>query len=161
MNKRLPPEAFDVYAALGPGRSYQAVADHFRVSKRCVTRTAVHEDWSSRIGRIERNAQEQADKALEESLSDIRIRHQKALRVVYGRALEGLRDHRFASAMEATRALELAIKYERLSHGVAEGDSWDIQERARELRTQLQIAMATVPGPPGTDGADEREGSLA
>jgi hypothetical protein len=137
------------------------VADHFGVSKRCVTRTAVQDDWSGRIGRIERNAQEQADKALEETLRDIRIRHQKALRVVYGRALEGLRDHRFASAMEATRALELAIKYERVTHGVAEGESWDIQERARALREQIQLAMATVPGPPGTDEDEEREDYVA
>ena len=41
IERKIPPEAFDFYFELGPGRSYQAVADHFSVTKQAVTKKAV------------------------------------------------------------------------------------------------------------------------
>ncbi len=36
MAQKIPQDSFDFYVALGPGRSYQAVAEHYHVSKRAV-----------------------------------------------------------------------------------------------------------------------------
>lgn len=49
MAGKLPPEAFEYYVGLGPGRSYQAVADHFETSKRAVSYRAKQERWPERF----------------------------------------------------------------------------------------------------------------
>ena len=49
MSRRIPPEAFSHYVSLGPGRSYQAVAEHFGVSKRAIVARAKAEDWQERL----------------------------------------------------------------------------------------------------------------
>jgi integrase len=59
MNKRLPPEALAYYLNLGASRSYQAVADHFGVSKRTVTAAAARERWQAQLEQAERKSREQ------------------------------------------------------------------------------------------------------
>ncbi len=46
--KRIPPEAFETYVRLGPGRSYRQVAEHYGVSKRAITSFAAREGWPER-----------------------------------------------------------------------------------------------------------------
>ncbi len=46
---KLPDNAFEVYLLLGEGRSYQALADHFDVSKRTVASRAKDEGWQERL----------------------------------------------------------------------------------------------------------------
>ena len=36
MKKKIPPDAYAFYLGLGPGRSYNAVAERYSVSKRAV-----------------------------------------------------------------------------------------------------------------------------
>ncbi|MEE9392625.1 MAG: hypothetical protein V3W41_08985 [Planctomycetota bacterium] len=60
MSAKLPSEAVDYYLSLGAERSYIAVAKHFEVSKRTVSRRAAEEDWQSRIEELERPDREQA-----------------------------------------------------------------------------------------------------
>ena len=59
--RRLPPEAFETYVSLGPGRSYAKVAEEYGVSKRTVTRAADHENWQERLAAVEARARAQAD----------------------------------------------------------------------------------------------------
>jgi transposase len=117
MAGKLPSDAFEVYMGLGPDRSYQAVADHFGVSKRAVTNRATKERWQQRAAEIEAKARQGAEQRLVETLEDMNTRHLKSLRVVQARALEALRAMPLQSAMEAVRALDVSIRQERLIRG--------------------------------------------
>jgi len=115
---RIPPaEAFEFYVGLGPDRSYQRVADEFGVSKRAVTKLAARERWQQRVAELERQAREGAEKKALESLEGMNLRHLKSLKIVQGKALEALRTMPLSTAMEAVRALDMAIRQERLIRG--------------------------------------------
>ncbi len=117
MSGRLPHDAFQLYYGLGASRSYQEIADHCGVTKRAVTKLAAREGWQERVEELERRAREGAEKRAVETLEAMSLRHLKSLRVVQGKALEALREMPIASAMEAVRALDLAIRQERLIRG--------------------------------------------
>ena len=61
MSRKIPTDAFDHYFSMGPGRSYQAVADKYGVSKRAVTYAAKREEWPKRLMDIEQQAREKSD----------------------------------------------------------------------------------------------------
>ena len=66
MSAKLPHSAFEFYFGLGPGRSYQAVADRFVVTKRAVTKHAAQERWQDRLAKLEEKARLSAEqKALD------------------------------------------------------------------------------------------------
>lgn len=117
MARKLPKDAFDVYMSLGPSRSYQAVADHFGVTKRAVTNLATKESWQQRAAELETKARQGAEQRLVETLEDMNTRHLKSLRVVQARAIEALRAMPLQSAIEAVRALDIGIRQERLIRG--------------------------------------------
>lgn len=117
MNGKIPHDAFDYYMSLGPNRSYQAVAEKYGVTKRAVTKLAVRERWQERVAEIERKAREASDQRAVEAIEAVTARHLKALRVIQGKALESLKQLRLSSAMEAVRALDMAIRQERLVYG--------------------------------------------
>ena len=117
MNRKIPPEAFEHYYGMGPGRSYQAVADHYGVTKRAVTDFASREGWTERLDAIEQEARERSDKRIVESLDEMNERHLKLVRVVQAKALEALKSMPIHSAMEAARALDMTIKQERVIRG--------------------------------------------
>ena len=117
MARKLPHNAFDFYAGLGPDRSYQVVADHFAVTKRAVTNRARKEQWQQRVAEIEAKARQSAEQRLMEALEDMNARHIKSLRIVQARALEALRNMPLQTAMEAVRSLDIAIRHERLIRG--------------------------------------------
>ena len=126
MAGKLPTDAFDVYMSLGPARSYQAVADHFGVSKRAVTNRATKERWQQRAGELEAKARQGAEQRLVETLEDMNTRHLRSLRVVQARAIEALRNHPLESAMDAVRALDISIRQERVIRGEP-GDRTNVQ----------------------------------
>ncbi|MBN1443720.1 MAG: hypothetical protein JXA90_13505 [Planctomycetes bacterium] len=113
MPSKLPFEAFDYYYSLGPGRSYTAVAEYYGVSKRAVTSRALKERWQERILDVERQARENVNKKCAETLEEMTERHLRVLKAIQARALEALRAMPLESAMDAVRALGLAIKEER------------------------------------------------
>ena len=117
MARKLPRDAFEFYFGLGPDRSYQAVADHFGVTKRAVTNRARQEEWQKRGAEIEAKARQGAEQRLVETLEEMNYRHIKSLRVIQARALEALRHMPLESAMEAVRALDIGIRQERLIRG--------------------------------------------
>jgi len=114
---RIPPDAFEYYVSLGPDRSYERVAAEFGVSKRAVTKAAARQGWQQRVIELERKARESAEQKALESLEGMNLRHLKALKIVQGKALEALRSMPLSTAMEAVRALDLAIRQERLIRG--------------------------------------------
>jgi len=117
MNRKLPAGALEYYVGLGPGRSYQAVAEHFGVTKQTVTNRAVRDGWQERVRELERKAHERSEEKALESLEAMNGRHLKTVRVIQARALETLRSMPLSTAMEAVRALDLAIRQERTIRG--------------------------------------------
>lgn len=114
---KLPADAFEYYVALGPDRSYQAVGDHYGITKRAVTDRASRDRWQERLQRIEDEARQRSDERIVESLEQMNERHLKTLQVIQRKALETLRSMGLNSAMEAVRALDICIQKERLIRG--------------------------------------------
>jgi hypothetical protein len=154
MTDRIPPDAFEFYVALGPARSHRAVAQHFSVSKRTITKVAVREKWAERLEAIESDARENSDKRLAESMEEMRVRHVKTVRAIHSRALTALQQFPLTSGMDAIRAAELAIKLERLVVGEpTERTALTIEEITRREINEL---LVTVDGDVGE--SDEQEG---
>ncbi|MHC4222931.1 MAG: hypothetical protein ACYSX0_13695 [Planctomycetota bacterium] len=117
MTGKLGPDAFEYYLSLGAERSYQAVAEKFGVSKRAVTSLAVRKRWQERLAELEEKARRGAEQKTLETLEAMNVRHLKALRVIQAKALQALKEMSLSSAMEAVRALDLAIRQERTVRG--------------------------------------------
>ncbi len=117
MKRRIPLDAFEFYVGLGAGRSYQAVAAKFKVSKTAVVKLAEREHWQQRLQKVERDAHDRSEKRAVESLEAMNARHLKTLQVIQGKALEALRVMSIDSAIDAVRALDLSIRQERLIRG--------------------------------------------
>jgi hypothetical protein len=149
MASRLSSDAFEFYVSLGTDRSYEAVARKYGVSKRAVTKFASKEGWQRRIEEIERKARASADQKAAESLEQMKLRHLHSLGLVQSKALEVLRNTSLSSAMDAVRALDLAIKQERLIQGEpSERTALSVEEVVRnEHRRWIQ-------GSPPLNGCD-------
>jgi hypothetical protein len=117
VNRKIPPDAFDYYVSLGVERSYQEVAKRYGVSKAAVVNLAKRESWQQRIAQMEAKVREQSEKKAMESMAAVRERHLAASRIVLGKGLEALRNMSLESAMEAVKAIDLAMKQERLILG--------------------------------------------
>ena len=117
MKKGLPGDAFSYFVALGPGRTHQAVADHFEVNIRTVQRTAKAEDWSGRLASIEKQARQATDQTLADDLAEMNLRHRKLLRAMAARSAKALNEFQLKDGMQAIKAAEIVIKLERLLAG--------------------------------------------
>jgi len=115
--RKIPPEAFDFYFSLGPGRSYQAVAERYQVSKRAVTTLALRDDWQGRLRELEEKAREEADRKKLQTLEAVHDRHMKALRMVFAKGVEALNRMAIDSPADAMKAIQLAIREERVAIG--------------------------------------------
>ncbi len=152
MSSRIPPDAFDYYVALGPDRSYRAVAEHYDVTKRAVTKRAASEGWAQRLEQIELAARERSDERLVETLEDMNVRHLKILKAVQGKALTTLKGTPLSSGMDAVRALEMTIRQERLIRGEpTERNAMSIEEITREEIRSLLVVVGD------DEGHDESE----
>ena len=114
---RIPSDGFEVYLALGDGRSYQAVADKFGVSKRSVTKRAVRDHWQERLAAIEKTARERVEEEYTETLQAVNRRHLKMMQALQGKALEALKNYPIHNAAAAARALDIAVARERAIRG--------------------------------------------
>ena len=158
MKKSLPANAFSHFVALGPGRTHQAVADHFDVHLRTVQRTAKADNWAERLKTIERESRQAADKALAEDLAEMQLRHRKLLRAMAARAAKGLSDFPLTDGMQAITAAEKVIKLERLAAGEpTERTSVTTEETIkREYLRWLDRGDEDA-----TEGGDDGEAALA
>ena len=141
MIRKITPDAFDYYVALGPERSYRGVAKHFEVSKRAVTDHAGKEKWAQRLKEIEARARAESDKRLVETLEEIQSRHIKMARAMAARALKAIMEYPLTSGMEGIRAGEIAVKLERIIMGEAsERTEMTVAETTkREIQSLLRV----------------------
>jgi predicted DNA-binding protein YlxM (UPF0122 family) len=139
VNRKVPSDAFTYYFGLGPTRSYQAVAEHYEVSKRAITDVAQREDWQQRLSDAERKARERVDEKVVETIETMNERHLKVLRFIQGRAIEALKSMSLDSAMDAVRAFSIALDKERTIRGEpADRSAVSIEEIIkREYQTLL------------------------
>lgn len=117
MSGKLSEGAFEFYVGLGSGRSYQAVAQKYGLSKRSVVKHAARERWTERLEKVQEEARAESDKRLAEDLAEMHERHRKMLRAVASRAVAAIKEHPLSSGMEGVRAAELVIKLERILAG--------------------------------------------
>ena len=147
MKSKIPSDAFDHYVAQGVGRSYQATADHYGVSKCAITKCAKRENWVERLAKIEADARAISDRALTESIAEMQERHAKTLKAIHARSIEALRAYPIDNCMDAVKAAELVIRLERLMAGEAsKRTALSIEEITRhEIRTLLRVEPSEQP----------------
>jgi hypothetical protein len=117
MNAKLPKDAFAFYCLLGEARSHDAVAKHFHVHKRTVTRTARREGWVKRLEDIEAETRKLTDAKLANDKHDQQMRHRKMLLAMGSRAAKAIQEFPLESGMDGIKAAETVIKLERLLAG--------------------------------------------
>jgi hypothetical protein len=156
---RIPDEAFERYVALGDERSYQRVAEEYGVSKRAVTKHAQRARWAERLAEIERAARVKSDQRMVETLSEMRDRHLKTLRVMNARVLAAIKEHPLESGMDAIRAGEIVIKLERLIAGEPTERTASIEEvMRREMDMLLVVEDDDEDDDDGSTGEGEADG---
>jgi hypothetical protein len=160
MTRRLPPEAFAYYLGLGVGRSYGAVADKFGVSKTAVANLAAREGWQARAAEIDRKAADAAVAKSVESLEAMNDRHLRSLRAIQGKALEALRTMSLTDAMDAVRALDLAIRQERVIRGEpSERTALEVEDVIRREYERWMVppapSEAAAPPPPDSHAPEK------
>lgn len=138
--KRLPPQSFDDYVALGPERSYESVAKKYGVSKATVVRHAEKHEWQERLREAERTAREQTSKRAVETLQAVKDRQLQEARILEHRALEALKSLPPEKASKAALMLQIAWRHELLLLGEAsERTELTIEEvTSREIKTLLR-----------------------
>lgn len=152
MTSTFPQGAFEEYVRLGPQRSYQAIAAHFGVSKRAVTKCAQREDWPARLDAIAEKAKQKTDESLVDVLGEMNTRHLRTCKVIQAKALETLRSMPLNTALAAVKALEMAMKHERLIHGEPTDRTANSVEEL--VRREYQQWLQPVPD---EDDEDESE----
>lgn len=110
---RLPPTALAFYVGLGAARSYQRVAEEFRVSRQAVARRAKRDNWPTQVAKADEEARQRAVAEAVETLAEMNARHLKICQVMQKKALEALRAGSDLTTMEALRGLAIAMEQER------------------------------------------------
>ena len=110
---RLPAAAIGFYIGLGANRSYQRVAEEFRVTRQAVARRAKRDNWQADAAKADEEARRRAVQDAVESLADMNARHLKICQLMQKKALESLRASGELTTMEAIRALGIAVEQER------------------------------------------------
>ncbi len=151
MARKIPPDAFDRYLALGPARSYSALAKTIGVSKQAVVQRATREGWKQRAIEIEKKARDAADRKAIETIESMNARHLKIAQTMQAKALQALQSVSIASGMDVMRALDLAVKLERLARGEpSDRTAVAIEELIRKEYSRWM-------GPPEKESADGGE----
>ena len=140
MTRKISPEAFHLYAEMGVERSYQAVADHYGVSKVAVVKRAKKENWQSRLRELEGRAREEADKKAVDSLEVVHARQLKAARYLQSKAVEAMKSLPPERAVRAAAALNIGWKHELLLLGEPTERQANVEEIIRrETRELLKV----------------------
>jgi hypothetical protein len=144
--KRISAEAFTYYVELGSGRSYEAVAQRYGVSKVTIVKHAAKENWQGRLREAEQKAREEANKKAVETLAAVRERQLQEARILERRALEALKVLPPEKAAKAAVMLNIAWKHELLLLGEpSERTELNIEEvTRREMDTLLRRVEVEV-----------------
>lgn len=161
MSRKIPPDAFELYMSLGPGRSYQAVAGKYGVTKRAVVDLAKRERWQHRAMEIEAKAKQAAVEKTQETLEAVNARHLRALRAIQAKAFETLRQMPLDSAMDAIRAIDMTVRQERVIIGEpSERAAVSIEDVIKREYDEWLTHGAEVP-PQEIDEGDDGDGADA
>ena len=148
--RKIPTDAFEFYFALGPSRSFRAVAEKYGCSKTAVANAARREGWETRIAERETKAREKLDEKATETLADLNGRHLKMVRTIQAKALEGLKRLSLDTGMDCVRAIDLALKAERLILGEpTERHATDIEAI---IKREHERWLIRAPEPPQDEG---------
>ncbi|MCK6446178.1 MAG: hypothetical protein L6Q99_07265 [Planctomycetes bacterium] len=156
MKRKLGLDAFQFYFSLGEGRSYEAVANHFGVSKTTVANVAKREDWQANVERLNAAVREANEKRAVDAVTAMNERHAKLARLAAGKGAEHLAQGRIERTADALRALKFGIEEERRAVLGAKTTasvrtSEDLNEKAQVLAAKIRAAVAaagaTVPDP--------------
>jgi len=157
---KIPENAFETYVAMGPDRSYQALADKLGVDKRSITRLAASENWAGRLAKIQEDARSATDKRLVADLQAVRERQLQQARFLQGQALKAMKELSPKDAVKIAAALNIGWKHELLLLG----EPTDRQASTVEEITKREIATLLIrddepedkePGRASEDGEDE------
>ena len=154
MRNRIPAEeAFQYYLALGPSRSYDTVAAKYGVTLRGVTKCAATHKWGDRMKKIDREAQEKTDREFAETKAETRERHLKMLRAIETRGLQAIQRLEIDSAFAGVKAIEIAMKMERLIMGEPNSHvGISVQETTRR---EVEMFLARIDEPEDDDDDDD------
>lgn len=154
MRRRIPAEeAFQCYLSLGPGRSYDLVAEKLGASPRGIRKCAAKHRWGQRLAKIEADAVERTNKEFAESKTETRERHLKMLKVIETQGLLALQKFPIDSGFAGVKAVEAAIKLERLILGEPSAHvGVTIQETTRR---EIETFIARVDEPEDHEDDDE------
>ena len=145
MVRKLPHDAFEYYVSLGIDRSYQAVADHYKVSKVTVVNRAKKERWQQELREIEQEARDRMRKKALDDLEAVRERQLKTARYLQSRAIEMLKDLPPEKAVKAAAALSIGWKHELLLLGEpSERTEVDVWDRVREEQERWLTTIEEV-----------------
>ena len=143
MTGKIPGDAFEVYVAMGDGRSHAKLAAKYGCCKQAVTKRAIRDNWRERLQEIEVKAREHAAQKAIESLAEINARHLKLWKLVESRAMQALGVHTIDSAMEAAKALDLATKNIRLIKGEPTDRTENVEQIVRREAERLLTIETT------------------
>ena len=146
MKRKIPPEAFAFYLGLGVGRSYQAVAERYSVSKRAIATCAEREKWQEKLADEEKRARAQAEKQAAESIETVNEKHLKVLRYIQGKSIEALKSMPIENAMDAVKAYALSLDKERQIRGGPADQALSAVERI--TREEVRTLLTTKPRDP-------------
>jgi hypothetical protein len=114
---KVPESAFETYVAMGPNRSYQALAKKLGVDKRSIVRMATKEMWASRLTTIQGEARRATDKKLVGELQAVREQQLREVRFLRAEALKAMKGLTPEKAVRIAAALNIAWKHELLLLG--------------------------------------------
>jgi len=158
LKRKIPPNAFEIYFAMGPGRSYDALAERFKVSKQAVTKLATKERWQERCAEIEHRAQAESKEKAVDLLNEMNERHLRVLRAIQAKALETLKEKPLRTGMDAVRALELSIRHERVIRGEpSERTQMSVEEVTRREVNRWMTVIDTDEEEEGDGQAEARD----
>ncbi len=150
--RKIPQDAFAHYVSLGPGRSYQKVAEHYGVTKRAIVNVAKRERWQEQVEELERTARDDAREKMKSSIEATYEQHMKALRLVFGKGVEALKNMVINTPADAMKAIQIAIREQRVALGEpTDRTAISVEET---IRSEYERWMTVSDG----DGVEEAEG---
>ncbi len=115
--RKIPLDAFAYFMSLGPGRSYQKVAEHYGVTKRAIVNVAKRDRWQAQVEELEHAAHEDAREKMKSTIEATYEQHMKALRLVFGKGVEALKGMAIDNPADAMKAIQLSIRGMRVALG--------------------------------------------
>ena len=152
--RKIPPEAVTYYVSLGPGRSYEKVAQRYGVTKRAVTKLAAKERWQEKVDEIERSARQTAEENARREIEAAHAQQIAGLRLLFRRGVEALQARGIESPADATRAIQVAVREWRLALGEpTDRTAVTVEETIRREYERWMVTGGEHPGLP-SDGDD-------